>query len=153
MEVVYSQKQNAEGDLVWLHSPAIPRGQSKKLHCPWTGPYCIVNKLSDCTYRVQNMCNRRQRYVVHFDRLKLCPPEMCLSDTNNCTTTTQRPKQPRSQMRYQPPTGQLEIVDEDDYIPPPQQIPLQPSPPPPSEPRYPRRNRRPPDYYQTVISH
>ena len=27
------------GDLVWLFSPAVPRGQSKKFHHPWSGPY------------------------------------------------------------------------------------------------------------------
>ena len=26
------------GDLVWLHSPAVPRGRSRKLHCPWKNP-------------------------------------------------------------------------------------------------------------------
>ena len=24
------------GDQVWLHNPVVPRGSSKKLHCPWT---------------------------------------------------------------------------------------------------------------------
>ena len=27
------------GELVWLHSNAVPRGKSKKLHHPWTGPW------------------------------------------------------------------------------------------------------------------
>ena len=27
------------GDLVWLYNPAVPQGQLKKLHCPWTGPF------------------------------------------------------------------------------------------------------------------
>ena len=31
-----------KGDLVWLHSPATPRGRSRKLHKPWTGPFCVV---------------------------------------------------------------------------------------------------------------
>ena len=26
------------GNLVWLHSPAVLRGQSQKLHRPWKGP-------------------------------------------------------------------------------------------------------------------
>ena len=34
------------GDLVWLHNPAVPRGRSKKLHRPWTGPVpCHVKTL------------------------------------------------------------------------------------------------------------
>ena len=60
------------GELVWLHSPAVPRGQSKKLHRPWTGPYRIVAKLSDAVYRIQHSQARRKRLVVHFDWLKPC---------------------------------------------------------------------------------
>ena len=29
------------GDTVWLFSPAIPRGRSKKLHLPWKGPFTV----------------------------------------------------------------------------------------------------------------
>lgn len=42
------------GDLVWLHSQHVKRGQAKKLHCPWTGPYRVVNRLSDAVYRIQH---------------------------------------------------------------------------------------------------
>ena len=31
------------GDLVWLHCPAVPRGHSKKLHRPWSGPHRVVS--------------------------------------------------------------------------------------------------------------
>ena len=58
-------------DLVWLHSHAVSRGQSKKLRRPWTGPFRVVRKLSDAVYRIQNTQASRQRLVVHFDRLKL----------------------------------------------------------------------------------
>ena len=36
-----------KNEFVWLHSPLVPRGQSKKLHHPWTGPYRVMEKLSD----------------------------------------------------------------------------------------------------------
>ena len=42
------------GDLVWLHSPAVPHGHSRRLHRPWTGPYRIVAQLSDAIYRIQH---------------------------------------------------------------------------------------------------
>jgi transposase InsO family protein len=42
------------GNLVWLLSPAVPVGHSRKLHCPWTGPYEVLQKLSDCTYKIQS---------------------------------------------------------------------------------------------------
>ena len=37
------------GDLVWLHSRAVPRGLSHKLHRPWQGPF--VKVINDVTYR------------------------------------------------------------------------------------------------------
>lgn len=41
-----------------FYSPAVPRGQSKKL--PWTGPYQVVKQLSEVVYRIQNTHMRRQ---------------------------------------------------------------------------------------------
>ena len=42
---IYSKKvhgkQFNQGDLVWLHSPVVPRGQSRNLHCPWIGPFKV----------------------------------------------------------------------------------------------------------------
>ena len=35
-------KPFAQGDLVWLCNPAVPRGKSRKLYTPWTGPYKII---------------------------------------------------------------------------------------------------------------
>ena len=61
------------GDRVWLHSPAVPRGQSPKFHRPWTGPFVVIKVLSDVTYRVQSEKPKpgrcRQRFVVHFKSL------------------------------------------------------------------------------------
>ena len=42
------------GDLVWLHSPAVARGSSRKLHRPWQGPYKIVKVITDVIYRIQH---------------------------------------------------------------------------------------------------
>lgn len=70
----YDQKVHGKlyevGDLVWLHSSVVPCGQSKKLHHPWTGPYQVVKRLSDITYHIKNLKTKRQRQVVHFNRLK-----------------------------------------------------------------------------------
>ena len=41
------------GELVWLYSPVVPRGQSKKLRHPWTGPFQVMRRLSDAVYRIQ----------------------------------------------------------------------------------------------------
>jgi len=56
--------------MVWLFNSAIPRGQHKKFHRPWSGPYTIVKELSETTYRIQHCQQRSRRHVVHFDRLK-----------------------------------------------------------------------------------
>lgn len=82
-------KRFQKGDLVWLHTPAVPWGQAKKLHRPWTGPYCIVAKLSDAVYRIRHLQSPRKRLVVHFDRLKLCPPTTRLPTTE--VQSSQRP--------------------------------------------------------------
>lgn len=34
-------KPYSEGELVWLHSTVVPKGQGRKFHRPWTGPYKI----------------------------------------------------------------------------------------------------------------
>ena len=86
----YDRKRHGEpfkvGDSVMLYTLFIPRGRCKKLHCPWSGPYVILKKLSEVTYKIQRCHSRRQRMVVHFNRLKLCPadvrsPSYCLENT------------------------------------------------------------------------
>ena len=74
----YDKKVHGErfntGDLVWLWNPAVPRKKGyncRKLHRAWQGPFEITKQLSDATYRIQHTAKRRQRQVVHFDRL-LC---------------------------------------------------------------------------------
>ena len=74
----YDQKCHGKpfqtGDLVYLHSPVVPRGQAKKLHHPWTGPWRVLKPLSEAVYRIQGPSGSKQRRViVHFDRLKPCP--------------------------------------------------------------------------------
>ena len=123
------------GDLVMLFSPVVPRGCPRKLHRPWTGPFKIVNRLSDVTYRIQDVHSRRHRLVVHFNRLKACPPNMRFPDNEQTSSPPQNRNLPPD-----PVGAQLELVDEIDY----------PSPP---EPRYPRRHHTAPDYFQPVVSH
>ena len=126
------------GDLVWLHCPAVPRGKPKKLHRPWTGPFRVVRRLSTATYRIENVRARRQRLVVHFDRLKLCPPNMRMPDLPPSTTRQPR-KTPRS---HSPPGTNLEVVD--DPAPNPPELPT---------PRYPRRERSAPARFLPMVCH
>ena len=61
------------GDLVLLHSPAVPRGKSRKLHKPWQGPYRVVKAISPSVYRIVDCARPRCKSVVHFNRLKPAP--------------------------------------------------------------------------------
>ena len=146
---VYNRKIHGDpfktGDLVWLHSPAVRRDQSKKLHRPWTGPFKVVGQLSETTYRIQNTRVRRQQLVVHFNRLKLCPQTTHFSSPNRSCPHLQPPSPQPSTPQF---NGQLELVDDDDSAaplpPPPQQI---------ASLRYPRRHWHPPNYFEPQVRH
>ena len=57
---------------MWLHTTVLSRENTKKLHHPWTGPYCVIKRLSDSTYRIQLLWAPHKLLVVHFNRLKPC---------------------------------------------------------------------------------
>ena len=133
------------GDLVWLNSPAIPRGQSRKLYSPWTGPYKVVTVISEVTYRIENVQARRQRMVVHFDRLKACPPDMRLPTRQK--TKQRKNDQEKDPLPLPPPPGTHLTVSDDVSS-----VPHAPSNSPPPH-RYPQRNRAPPDFFMPGISH
>jgi hypothetical protein len=52
-----------------MHNPARRVGISPKLSRAWEGPYVIIKRLSDVTYRIQRNPRAKMK-VVHFDRLK-----------------------------------------------------------------------------------
>ena len=143
----------SEGDLVWLYTPAVPSGQSRKLHRPWKGPYKVVERLGDATYKLQGTRGRRPQ-IVHFDRLKPCPPNVRLANEP-------RPERPPADKVVPPtlkPGEQCELLEEDeDYaapMAPPNELPAagpvdQPAP----QRRYPDRNRHQPDRYGPFIKH
>ena len=118
----------------WLHNPAVARGQSKKLHRPWTGPYRIVHRLSDAVYRFQHTQARRQRPVVHFDRLKPCPPDMHLSEDA-----------PQARSRGTTPTPAPPLGSALEFLESPDPDPSATGPHAPPTSRYPRRDCSAPD--------
>ena len=175
---LYDQKVHGRplnvGDLVWLHSPAVPRSRSKKLHHHWMGPFEVVTKLSDVTYRIRHTRNRRLRKVVHFDRLKPCTAEIPVPDKQP-RQSEQRHPQAHPQSQPTPLGTRLELAEDDEesysgYTPGSPALPTVPQlHPPPTVPpphpsqgqpqqnmiagRYPQRNRRPPDRFAPMISH
>ena len=104
------------GDLVMLHSPVVPRGHSKNLHCPWDGPYKIVKVLSKVTYRIQCCQVQRRRLVVHFDRLKPYPADLWEREPSVLQTAAV-PSAPQAQAGMRRPPLQL-VEDNDEVISP-----------------------------------
>ena len=56
------------GDQVWLHNPRRKKGLTPKLMSPWDGPYVIIDRLSDVTYRIQRATGGPMK-VIHYNRL------------------------------------------------------------------------------------
>ena len=81
---IYDQRVHGkpfeENDLVWLHTKVVPKGVGRKLHRPWSGPFCIIKRISNSIYRLKSLHSPRRRLVVHFDRLKPCPANIRLHD-------------------------------------------------------------------------
>lgn len=72
MKLRYDARASGEtmepGDKVWLYNPQRKKGLSPKLMSPWEGPYTVVKRLSDVTYRIQRS-PRAILKVVHINRL------------------------------------------------------------------------------------
>ena len=103
------------GDYVWLHSPVVPRGGSRKLHHPWTGPYKVITKLSDVTYRIQSLDKKRLRKVVHFDRLKICNQVPCAT-VEPAKEVKEQPMNPKHTGKGYGDKLQLEEIDDDTMV-------------------------------------
>ena len=114
------------GDLVWLHSPQVPSGQSPKLYCPWTGPYHVVTRISDVTYRIR--CQTTTR-VVHF---KPCPRD--IRDKRHLAIAA-------SSITPDKPHHFGEHIT----------LPTDVDPTSPTPRRYPACSRRPPDRFQVRV--
>lgn len=72
MKTRYDRKTNNrgfdEGSLVWLHNPVRSKGKSPKLQAKWDGPYRVVTRINDVTYRIQKGLRGAPK-IVHVDRL------------------------------------------------------------------------------------
>ena len=102
-------KAYQEGNQVWLNVPVRPRGL-RKLHKPWAEPYKVCKKLSDVTYCIQNVKNKRNQVVVHFDRLKRFTAHEGTSDDYGSPVQPSEQQQPE----FQHFGDNLELCDADD---------------------------------------
>ena len=90
------------------------RGMAKKLHCPWSGPFRIIKKLSSVVYRIQDTRRaRKNRKVVHFDRLKPCPENTRLDDSNLEVRSQTEPGVSDVLPKNRFPGNQLQLMDDD----------------------------------------
>ena len=148
----YDQKVHGDlfavGSLVWLHSPVVARGKSRKLHHPWTGPYRVIKRISEATYRIQNTIGNRKRLVVQFDRLKACHPNTRIESTGTAAPPSRIPQLPPTPAEKVIFEEQLELVEPSDFP----QVTSQGTPALVSS-RYPQRQRSIPDRYGAYISH
>ena len=71
--------------IVWLHSPVVPPGVYRKFHKPWTGPYVVVEKLSDLNYKIRPLTGNGKP-IVHYNQLKKCDPDIRFPQTNTCNS-------------------------------------------------------------------
>ena len=122
-------KQYEPGDLVWLHTPVVPKGKPRKLHCSWTGPFRVVKRLSAVTNIILDLrhiaVRRRKRMVVHFDHLKPCPSDIRLDfddvdaknpEAEGPTSTNQsrhRPEYPGTTLQFFDEGDDLEIAEQE----------------------------------------
>ena len=70
MKTDYDRKSDGEvyqpGDAVWYHYPRVKKGLSPKLMRPWTGPYKVISRIHDNTYRIQLSSRTRPRVVNRY---------------------------------------------------------------------------------------
>ena len=59
------------GDKVWVFTPAVPKGLTKKLKHLWHGPYRVIDQLSPVHFQLATCDNRKVTTKVHANRMKL----------------------------------------------------------------------------------
>ena len=143
------------GDWVWVLNPKVPKNNTKKLFHPWKGPCKVVKRISECTYRIQYLTGRRQRQVVHFNRLKPCPKNVRLRDSVDSEpgNTSDNPSTQEELSTSKPFGTDLELIDGDDDTTPPTSQ-QQHSPEVLTElsnRRYPLRQRHPPVRFNDYV--
>ena len=135
-KAIYDEKVHGapfnQGDLVWLHSPAVPRGLSRKLHCPWKGPFKVVERIGNSTYKIKGIRGTKTQ-IVHFDRLKPCPAKIRLDQEGDSTVQRDSNDDGRDaahQVEEQHTNRRLQLLDDDDDLaaPPPENDLPEPDP-------------------------
>ena len=62
------ERHFAADDLVYLYTPAMKPGLTKKFRKYWSGPYKVLRKVSELNYEI--ISNDDKKQIVHVNRLK-----------------------------------------------------------------------------------
>jgi len=54
-------------NLVWVLNSKVPKNSSKKLFHPWSGPFIVIKKFSERTYRVQKQEDVSDKWYILTD--------------------------------------------------------------------------------------
>ena len=141
----YNKRQHgtpyAVGDIVWLHSTRMCGRHTRKFKKPWTGPYKVLQCISDQVYKIKHI-HTSKKLVVHFDRLKPCK--------NNMRTETSSPSSVLPSLTNSSTSNSVLIGSNIEVI----ELPAAP-PAAPTRllPRRTTRVRHPPSRYGDVISY
>ena len=85
--------------------------EARKFHWSWTGPYRVVRKFSDVTYRLQDTQAPSRHPIVHSDHLKLCPNDMRLL---HLQCNNHQPCRTQLYGNRSPPGTHLTVVEQSD---------------------------------------
>ena len=133
-----------KGDLVWVYSTVVPSQSCRKLHHPWTGPYKVLDKLSDVTYKIAPVQNVNKSSVVHFDRLKICPPSIRTPMTSNQPPVVVSPKVGQNAQFMELEEDEMSTSNVEES---PNESPVI------DHTRYPRHQRQQPNWFHPFIQH
>ena len=66
---MYTVSSRGYGSTARMRSCVIPRGKSRKLHNPWSGPFRVEEILGESVYKIRNPKSGKPK-IIHFDRRK-----------------------------------------------------------------------------------
>jgi len=91
----YDRKAKArhfeENYLVYLYTPAMKAGLTRKFKKFWSGPYQVIRKVAEFNYEIVSQDNGKQ--IVHINRLKKCYNQSLWNPWQNQKTLKKPPKQ------------------------------------------------------------
>ena len=82
------------GQMVLMYCPATKKGDSRKLNCPWYGPYCVLGKAGPVNYYVRLMDGSKPARKVHANFLKPLIGEAGIDGFRDITEEPEGPFRP-----------------------------------------------------------